>query len=234
MSVFHDAGGSALAKAVERQVRNWELSRAQRLETPPPKRAEVEDFITISRPVGTGGIEVSTLLAERLGWPLFGREILDAMAGDDRIRRQIYDSMDERDLGWFEEAFRSLTQGQYVKNDYFHTLCETMLSLARQGHGVFLGRAADLILPQGKGLRVGFIAPMDYRIARIARLEGVDDDKAREEIERRQDERYAFVRHRFRIDPADPTRFDLVINTARFSSEQVVEMILDARKRLGR
>jgi len=234
MSVFHDAGGSSLSKAVERQMRNWELSRAQRLEVPPPKRADVEDFITVSRPVGTGGIEVTTLLAERLGWPLFGREILDAMAGDDRLRRQIYESMDERDLGWFEDAFRSLTQADFVKNDYFHKLCEAVLSLARQGHGVFLGRAADLILPRGKGLRVGLMAPMDYRVERIARIEGIDKDKARGEIERRQDERYAFVRNRFHVDPADPTRFDLVINTARFSSEQVVEMILDARERLGR
>lgn len=233
MSVFHSAGGSSLSKAVERQMRNWELSRAQRLEVPPPKRADVEDFVTISRPVGTGGVEVSTLLAERLAWPLFGREILDAMAGDDRLRRQVYDSMDERDLGWFEEAFRSLTQGDFVKNDYFRKLCETVLSLARQGHGVFLGRAADLILPSGKGLRVGLMAPMDYRVARIARLEGIDKDKAREEIERRQEERFAFVRSRFHVAPADPTRFDLIINTGRLSALQAVEMILDARKHIG-
>jgi len=232
MSRYQSAGGSAVSRAVERQMRNWELTRSQRLEVPPPKRKEVADFITISRPVGTGGIEVSTKLAERLNWPLFGREILDAMAGDDRLRRQVYDSMDERDVGWFEDAVRSLMHSEYRKNDYFHKLTETVLSLARQGHGVYLGRGVDLILPRDQGLRVRLVAPMAQRIERNARLERIDADKARAEIEQRQEERASFIRNRFNVDPADVTRFDLIINTGRFSADDAVEMILDARRRL--
>lgn len=228
MSGSHSAGS-----AVERQMRNWELMRSQRLDVPTPKRADVEEFFTISRQVGAGGAEVAALLAERLGWPIFDKEILDAMAGDDRLRRQVYDSMDERDLGWFEEALRSLMQSEFVKNDYFHKLSETVLSLARQGHGVYLGRGADLILPRNMGMRVRLVAPLEQRIERIAAIEKLDIEAARTEIERRQIERATFVRNRYRVEPNDPTRFDLIINVGRFTPAQTAEIILNASKRMG-
>ena len=107
------------AKLVERQMRNWELARAQRLSVPAPQREEVEDFIAISRNAGAQGKVVAAELGEKLGWPVFGREILDVMAGDDDLRRQIYASMDERDLSWYEETLRALMQPEFVKNDYF-------------------------------------------------------------------------------------------------------------------
>jgi len=84
---------------VEKQMRNWELAKAQRLTVPEPRRAEVEDFIAISRSVGAGGNSVAVVLGEALGWPVFDKEILQTMAGDDAIRREIYASMDERDIG---------------------------------------------------------------------------------------------------------------------------------------
>ena len=111
---------AAAARLVERQMRNWELARAQRLSVPAPQRKEVEDFIAVSRAVGAGGVEVAARLGEALSWPVFDREILDVMAGDDEMRRQVYASMDERDMSWFEETASSLLQPEVVKNDYFH------------------------------------------------------------------------------------------------------------------
>ena len=125
----------ALSRLVEKQMRNWELARSQRISTPTPKQEEVEDFLCISRMVGVDDRQVAVLVGERLGWPVFDREILEAMAGDDDFRRQIYTSMDQRDLSWWEEALRSLMDRDFVRNDYFHRLCETLLSLAlRRAH----------------------------------------------------------------------------------------------------
>ena len=137
----------AIARLVERQMRNWELGRDQRLDSTLPGTSRVEEFVCVSRQVGTAGEEVAQALGDRLGWPVFDREILDAMAGDDTVRRQIYESMDSRDLSWWEETLRSLMQSEFVRNDYFKKLTETLLSLARQGSCVFLGRGADLLLP---------------------------------------------------------------------------------------
>jgi len=220
-----------IAKLVERQMRNWELARAQRVKPPEPARPEVEQFLAISRAVGAGGAggaEVPARIGERLDWPVFNKELLQAMADDDRIRTQLYDSMDERDLGWFELTLRALTQGEFKKHDYFHRLTHTILALARQGHAVFVGRAADLILPRTLGLRVRLTAPREACVARHAEHRRISREEAHAEVARIEEERAEFIRHHFRDDPSDPSRHDLVVNLERFDPTQAVDLILTA------
>ena len=224
----------ALAKIVERQIRNWELARQQRLSVPAPERKEVEDFITISRNVGAGGREVARLLGERLKWPLFDNEILTAMAGSDDLRRQVYASMDERDISWFEETLRSLMDSGFIKNDYFRRLSEAVLSIARQGRAVFLGRGTDQILPRTVGFRARLVAPIAMCVERYAQQRKLPMDKARAEVSRLEQERAHFIRHHFRVDADGPARHDLVINMERFTQQQAVELILSARQFPGR
>ena len=134
-----------MARAVERQMRHWELARAQS-PAPKPDEKSAAPFVTISRLVGAGGFEIATQLAERLEWPIFDREILQTMADDDRVRTRLYEQMDERDMSWLDGAVRWLIRGELNKDDYFRRLTETVLTIARQGPAVFLGRGVDLIL----------------------------------------------------------------------------------------
>jgi cytidylate kinase len=221
----------ATAKLIEQQLGKWELAHRDRRHAAAPNREAVENFICISRMVGIDGHDVGSLVGERLGWPVFGREILEAMAEDDDIRRRIYSRMDERDLTWWEESLRAVLDAEFVRNDYFKRLCETVLSLARQGRSVFVGRGADLILPPGRGLRVRLIAGVDSRVRRFAAANGLDEDHARREVEKIEKERSDFLQHRFGADAADPLRHDLVLNLDRWDTEDVVGMILDAYRR---
>ena len=222
-----------LAKLVEKQMRNWELARTQRPAKPKAQGEEVADFIAISRAVGAGGAagaDIANDLGGRLGWPVFNKEILQAMAGDDPIRERLYNSMDERDVGWLEESLRSLMQGEFQKNDYFHCLIATVLSLARKGPAVFLGRAADLILPRDRGFRVRLMASAEHCVASYAEHQKLSTKAARQEVERIEAERADFVRRHFKIEADEPSRHDLIINLESFSAARAVEMILSARK----
>ncbi len=222
-----------MARVVERQMRNWELSRTQRLEVPEPKRDEVEDFISVSRRVGTPGAEeVAAGLGKALGWPVFDKEVLETMAGDDFYRKQIYASMDQRDLSWSEEAIRSFFDGKFVKNDYFHRLCETLLSLARQGSSVFFGRGADLVLPADRGFRVRLIASHEARVAAVATGKGLSSEAAAREISRLEQERFGFLKRHFQLDPTTSARFDLSIHLEKFTVDQAVAVIVKAREAL--
>ena len=90
----HNVG---IDRLVERQMRNWELAKSQPLTSGHPE-SEMNDFITVSQAVGSGGGAIAQQLADRLGWPLFDKDLLLAMARDDAVRARIYASMDERDL----------------------------------------------------------------------------------------------------------------------------------------
>jgi len=219
---------------VERQMRNWELTRAQRHaaasgETVPA----VADFVAISRRFGSGGTEVGQRLSERLGWPLFDRDILKVMAGDDQLRARLYQQLDERDVSWLESTLRWLLQGEFRKQDYFHRLSETVLALARRGRAVFLGRGADLILPQDRGLRVRIIAPWEQCAQNVAASENMAEALARAEVERVDHEHAEYIRKHFPRGPHDVLRHDLLINMERFGVEQAVELVYAALRLRG-
>jgi len=223
-----------LAKVVERQMRNWELARAQQVEPQAESSpAEVAEFVTISRSVASGGSEVANALGERLNWPVFDREILQAMAGDDHLRERLYEHMDERDVSWLDAAIRWLLGGELRKDDYFYRLTETVLALARQGHAVFLGRGADLILPRGRGLRVRVTASKERRARTLAQREGISEVLAMAEIERIDRERAEFRRNRFGKNANEVTCHDLVVVMDGFSVEQAVEIIVGAMRVRG-
>jgi hypothetical protein len=218
----------AIFKMVEQQLRNWELAHSQRQVSPTPEGVEVEDFICVSRMVGIDGHMVATALGNRLGWPVFGREILDAMAGDDAIRQRIYRHMDERDLSWWEECLRGILDAGFTRNDYFPRLCETVLSLARQSPSIFVGRGTDLVLPQDRGFRVRLIASAESRAQARSDTEGQDREKATAGLERVEHQREEFLKHHFGIEADDPLRHDLMVNLDRWSTAGAVKLILDA------
>ncbi len=219
----------SIIKLVEQQLRSWELARSQRQISPTAEKIEVEEFICVSRMVGIDGHTTATALGDHLGWPVFGREILDAMAGDDTIRQRIYRTMDERDLSWWEETLRGILDPGFTRNDYFRRLCETVLSLARQSPSIFLGRGADLILPQDRGFRVRLVASTTSRIRTHTDATGQSPERAAEDMKQVEHQRAEFLRHRFGTGAEDPVRHDLVVNLDRWSTAGTVKVILDAR-----
>jgi len=234
MSAHPSGSRSSISKVVEKQMRNWELARAQRVPAqpgtaPPP----VAEFVSISRSVGSGGSEVAHRLGERLGWPVFDREILQAMAGDDQVRARLYEAMDEREQSWLESALRWIIAGEFREDTYFYRLNETVLALARRGRAVFLGRASDLILPRDCGLRVRITASLERRAATLAARSGMSETLARAEVEQTDADRAEFRRRHFGKNANDPTRFDLTVNMDRFTPPQAVEIILTALAQRG-
>lgn len=217
---------------VERQLRNWELARRQHTTVPEGKRPAVADFICLSRLAGINVEGVAHRLGEAIEWAVFDRELLRAMAENDETREAIYANMDERDLGWHEESLRAVLQPEFVKNDYFRRLTSTVLSLARQGSAIFVGRACDLILPKSLGLRVRLVAPVEWRVEAFARAKHLTTRQARSTIQRVESERREFVHNHFAASADDPARFDLILNVARFDEKAVTEQILLAQ-RLG-
>ncbi|GIK17071.1 MAG: hypothetical protein BroJett003_20350 [Planctomycetota bacterium] len=222
------------ARLIERQMRNWELARTQAEGSPRPPDRVVEDFVCISYAWGSGGDEIAQGVARRLGWPIFDRHLLQEMACGDDIRQRLYESMDERDLHWFEEYVRAFFERDFDRNDYFHRLTTTIVALARKGRAVFLGRGCDLMLPRELGFRVRIVAPRAYCVARYARVHGCDERAAAERVDLVERERREFVLHHFGARADDPARFDLILNAESFPLDAAANLILSARTLRGR
>lgn len=224
---------SDVGRLIEKQMRNWEIAKAQCVGEAAARGREVEPFVTLSRAVGLPGFELATALHERLKWPIFNRDVLQVMAGDDEYRHRIYKELDQRDVGWLEDFLRSVTQGRFSKEDYFHRLSETIVSLARKGRVIFLGRGADLILPRGVGLRVRITAPLEYCVDRFAAEKNLTPADARRRIAEIERERRSFLQAHFPADMDSESRHDLVINMEHFDLKQIVALVLAAMEARG-
>jgi len=221
----------AVSRLVERQLSSWEMARTQGLALPKTARPAMHDFLCLSRMVGVEAEPIAAELGRRLGWPVFDRQLLDGMAGDDRTRRRLYATMDERDLGWAETILRPLLHGMGRRDDYFHRLVDLVLALVRQAPAVFVGRGIDLVLPRELGFRVRLTAGVEHRRRTLARLLGVAESAAGDELVRVEREREQYLQRHFHHAAGDPSRFDLALNVERWTPQAAVELIVGAHER---
>ena len=192
-------------------------------------------YLTISREKGAGGNAVARLAGKRLGWQVFDNEMVDEIAKQAHVRRQLIESLDEREQAMIQAIVGQLLQPQGIDQaDYLGYLKQVVLALGHQGDVIIVGRGAGFILPSRFGLSVRMVAPMEARIRRVADKANLSLAAARAEVERADLDRVKMVRRHFGQDVADPLSHDLIINTAAISLEAAAEVVITAlRQKLG-
>jgi hypothetical protein len=167
-----------------------------------------------------------------LGWQVFNNEIVDEIAQKAHVRRQLIESLDERDQATIQDIIGQLLNPQEIgTSGYLGYLKQVVLTLGHQGDVVIVGHAARFILPGQFGLSVRMVAPIEARVRRIADKVRLSLDAARVEVERTDRERVKSVRRYFGHDVADPLSHDLIINTAALTAEAAAEVVITALQR---
>lgn len=224
---------TGLEAIVERQMRNWELSRQRPAAGPEGELPEaVHPFVTVSRQLGSGGSAVARAVGEELGWHVYNREILDYMAEADAVQRRIYALQDERHEGWLESIMDALSpEKPFKRQDYFHKLARAILTIARNEPAVFVGRGAAFLLPPDRGLRVRIISPLKTCVANLAGRDNLSLADAEKRVRTAGRERTAFFRAHFVPEPWAADHYDLVLNMAGMSPDSARALILLALAR---
>ncbi len=189
-------------------------------------------YLLISREKGAGGSAVGQLAGERFGWQVFNKEIVDAVAQRANVRRELIESLDERDRATIRDAVDRFLRPQPVGTaGYLATLQEILLTLGHQGDVVIVGRGAQYVLPSRFGLRVRMVAPIEVRVRRIATEGSMSLKAARVEVEGSDRERARLTRRHFGQDSRDPLNYDVIINTAELTVEAAAGVVVAAVQR---
>jgi len=190
--------------------------------------------VTVSRTMGSGGYEVAHLLAERLGVECYSREILDVIAADAKVHKNLMNRLHEQISAASDSWLYAVVFGKNVtRDDYLHRLVTTVRTLYRLG-GVILGRGGHIILAGRDVLRVRIIGSAEVCARRIAHEENLDLAEARKRVRDSNRAREKFTWTMFRARANDPLRFDLVINTDQFADYgRVVDIIQEAMRGRG-
>jgi len=188
-------------------------------------------FITFSRDAGSGGKLIAQMVAKKLKFTFYDDQLLDEIANITKTKKLYLKAVDEKHHCLFKDLIQSLLNINYVDPlVYQQSLVQVIIRKARQGRVVFLGRGANFITPQDKGLHVRITAPFMTRVQNTIKYEGFSYEQAVKLVSKVDRHRTTFVKDVFGKDLRKPEYYDLVINTAHFPLEAAVEVVLKAFK----
>jgi cytidylate kinase len=210
----------------ERRIKQWQCDH----EKPAARLAEGAEinYITISREAGSGGEEIAEKLTELMGWGLYDKKILDFMAENFGIHKDVLSSVDEKTRGWIEDTMSSFFAGREGHMDqltYYKHLMEALLVIGRHGRAVIVGRAAGHVLPRDKGLSIRITAPFELRCQRYAKKENLSIEQASEAVKQADREQSRFLKSFLYKDVHSIRYYDLIFSTEKLTPQSVAKLI---------
>jgi len=194
--------------------------------------------ITISREYGSGGGEIASRLAKRLGWRLIDHAIVERTALEMGTSTQEAEAHDEYTVGRVSQVLNSMLylypasmvsappEAFLSDDDYRNTVNRIVKAAAVRGHVVIVGRASQVILVGLRDvLHVRIIAPFEKRVAYVMRREGLDQHAAESRIHTKDHDRARHLEMEYHQKLEDARLYDLVLNTSLLDLESAVEVI---------
>ena len=176
-------------------------------------------IITVSRELAALGDETAQELAKTPGYRFVDKQALEERIKSYGIGTQQFKKYDERKPSFLA----SLSQD---RDDYLHYLKTAIFAEAERGSCVFIGRGANMVFRNVPGVISLFLAaPLEIRVERVKSYFHCDEKRARQIIERSDQDRVGFHRYFFDINWKDPGNYHLCLNTAVFSPSLCAEIV---------
>lgn len=222
----------AVQRIVSRQMQRWasearaaDERRASRHERP----ASTPLWITISREPGSGAREVADHLRRRLGFEVYGRELLDRMAEGSPAARAALERVEKGPHDALREAVQmSLDRAYPGHHAYLKRLVAIGSALAARGGVVLIGRGLHFVLPPDQGLRVRLVASLDHRVQNVMRERAISFDVAEQWIAETDRSQNELVRHMLRRDLRDVHAYDMVLDVERLTPTVCADVVIAA------
>ena len=194
--------------------------------------------ITISREVGCGGLKLAREMATELNksvfckkWQVISKEILQQSAEELKLDPQkVHRLFTPTEHSTFDEILEAFNAKSY-KSDrvILRTVKEVIRGFAVDGCCIIVGRAGNVIAHDlENSLHVRLVAPLDWRIEKIAAKHQITMDEARHFIVETERKRDTFRKYYMHNKRNNQLYYDMVINVAKFKPGKVVDLILSA------
>jgi cytidylate kinase len=169
-------------------------------------------LITVSGPAGSGKSTLAAGLSDALGYEhVSGGDIFRSLAEERGVSLVEFNELAEED----DQIDRDLDQ--------------RLRTTAREGDDIVLeSRLAGWMAGDYADLRLWLDAPLDARAARIADREEKPVAQVREETRTRTESEAQRYKEYYGIDIDDRSIYDLTLNTARWSADACLSLVLDA------
>jgi cytidylate kinase len=204
--------------------------------------------ITIRGKLGSGAPEIGKLVAESLHVDYIDREIIAQVAARLNLEEQEVVAKEMPPTSLQDRIAEALAhgytigngiQGAYLpiwqipldNNRYLEALTGLITELAKGHSAVIYGRGSQFILKDYPGsLHVSIVAPLKVRVQRVMENRKISEEAANKEIARFDGSAREFMKRFFGAEMEEPTYYDLLVNTEKYSYQSTANIILEAMK----
>lgn len=197
----------------------------------------MKSIITISREFGSGGRTIGKLVAERLGYQFYDRELVNKVAERSGFSPEFIEESGEYASAKSSLLFAMATAGQYsadglsMHDRLYIEQTRFIEELVEQGRCVIVGRCADYILRDNKDcLHVFIHADMASRAKRIVERYGEKDKSPEKRLAEKDQKRRVYYKNYTGRNWGQAQNYDLCLNSGVLGEEACVELIVAACK----
>ena len=197
----------------------------------------MKSIITISREFGSGGRTIGKLVADRLGYQFYDRELVNKVAERSGFSPEFIEESGEYASARSSLLFAMATAGQYsadglsMHDRLYIEQTRFIEELAEQGRCVIVGRCADYILREHKDcLHVFIHADMKSRAKRIVERYGKKDKSPEKRLAEKDQKRRVYYKNYTGRNWGQAQNYDLCLNSGVLGEEVCVELIVAACK----
>jgi cytidylate kinase len=201
-------------------------------------------YICIGRQIGSGGKKISENLSQRLGIPLYDKELILIASKKSGLNKEIFEQFDEKAshsligglLGMSVPIPDEIYSQFYLTNESLFVIeSQVIRDLAEEGSCIFLGRCADYVLKDyPKCLNVFICANYEDRIKNIIETYQYEEKKAKDFIKKMDKKRADYYNYFTNRQWGVASSYHLCINSSILSIDETVDFIyIFAKKKFG-
>ncbi len=199
--------------------------------------------ITINREAGSGGKEIATKLGELLGVKVYGKEILASILEKYNLTNEDAEKIKATKPGWWADFCRFYKQfgtTAAIAYDSFEVDSKQLYieeeqilrNLASQESCIIVGRTGFHIFKDNPdAMRLLIIANPECRVKRLMDRQGVNEEGARDIMERADKARENYTKSFAGTSRYDARNYDMVLNVSGFTTDQVAQFLAENVRR---
>jgi len=206
---------------------------------PPGAARQSRPFVTISRQPATGADTLPARLALLLNqddqgeWSVWDHQLIEKVSAESGIAKRILDMLEEQPDSWLQELADGYVIGQErgtaAEFCVYKRVCVAIRALATAGNAIIVGRGGMFVTDGiAGGFRVRVVAPMDYRVRRMAAEFNLPTWEAARRVAEVDQIRDGFFHRYWPGKVIVPEAFAMTLNAADMSVDEMVQSIVPA------
>ncbi len=216
-------------KLISEKIEEWRAKKHPQHPGEEARKLRIYPFLTVARDIGCGEEIILPQLEKTLGWKIYGKNLLDYLAGHHFLSRSFIETLDENRQNLLDNWVNFLIHsGAILQKNYVLKISRLIKVIAAHESAIFLGRGANFILKNRKeGVRIKLTAPFSHRVEHIRKLKDIDPKEAERMVREIDREREAFIRYYFDKQLEEDFEFDIVFNTMTIDTNTLCNIVRD-------